>query len=77
MALINCSECECEVSDKAAACPRCGALIAPSSSPWPYDPREEGGFWPLLWVPIGLIGLGALVKLTIEVIGYLWALFGV
>lgn len=28
MALINCTECNHEVSDKAAACPKCGAPIA-------------------------------------------------
>lgn len=28
MALINCSECNHEVSDKAEACPKCGAPIA-------------------------------------------------
>jgi len=27
MALINCSECGAEVSDKAASCPKCGAPI--------------------------------------------------
>jgi len=31
MALIKCKECGKEVSDKAAACPGCGAPIAPSS----------------------------------------------
>ena len=28
MALINCSECNQEVSDKAESCPKCGAPIA-------------------------------------------------
>lgn len=28
MALINCSECKWEVSDKAAMCPNCGAPIS-------------------------------------------------
>lgn len=27
MALIKCSECGCEVSDKAVACPNCGCPI--------------------------------------------------
>jgi hypothetical protein len=28
MALISCPECDCEVSDKASACPRCGVPLA-------------------------------------------------
>jgi len=28
MALVKCGECESEVSDKAAACPKCGAPVA-------------------------------------------------
>lgn len=28
MALINCPECNAEVSDKAPTCPRCGAPVA-------------------------------------------------
>lgn len=36
MALINCAECGHEVSDKAAACPGCGAPLAPK-------PGERGG----------------------------------
>lgn len=39
MALIQCSECGREVSDKAAACPGCGAPIAaPAASPAPAAP---------------------------------------
>jgi len=32
MALINCSECSIEISDKAAACPKCGNPIASANS---------------------------------------------
>lgn len=33
MALINCSECQKQVSDKAAACPHCGAPLAAPTPP--------------------------------------------
>lgn len=33
MALISCTECEQQVSDKAAACPRCGSPASRSSNP--------------------------------------------
>ena len=36
MALINCSECEGKVSDKAAACPHCGN---PIRTPQPDQPH--------------------------------------
>ena len=36
MALIQCYECEKEISDKAAACPHCGA---PKSTPKPTKPK--------------------------------------
>ena len=31
MALVKCSECGAKVSDKAAACPQCGAPVDPAS----------------------------------------------
>lgn len=46
MALINCSECDREVSDKAPACPACGAPIASGKEPIkhgsyvPYSDQE-------------------------------------
>ena len=50
MALMNCGECGREVSDKAAACPQCGAPIA-SPEPVSVDPKSHvrvtrtGGKW--------------------------------
>ena len=41
MAMIACSECGTEISDKAKACPKCGARV-PHTKWW-------------LWVPLGLI----------------------
>ena len=38
MALINCSECSKEISDKAAACPGCGAPVSNAVSPQPQKP---------------------------------------
>lgn len=32
MAMVNCSECGKEISDKAAACPHCGAPTAPKNT---------------------------------------------
>lgn len=41
MALINCHECSEEISDSAAACPKCGAKV----------PKFK--WW--LWIPLGLL----------------------
>lgn len=41
MALIKCNECENEVSDKAATCPKCGAPIEKKTSKIPEQPKEE------------------------------------
>jgi hypothetical protein len=38
MALINCPECDCEVSDQAAACPSCGFPVADGVEPQPQTP---------------------------------------
>lgn len=51
MALINCSECNREVSSLAMHCPHCGA---PISEPPPAEPKRRGGIWKwLLGVPVG------------------------
>ena len=44
MALVNCSECQHEISDKAKACPSCGHALPRKGLPW-YA-------W-LLIVPVG------------------------
>ncbi|WP_206046916.1 zinc ribbon domain-containing protein [Mangrovimicrobium sediminis] len=41
MALINCPECDKEVSDKAPACPNCGAPIAKSEAKPTKKPKKE------------------------------------
>lgn len=65
MALIKCSECNAEVSDKASACPKCGnplemraARVAPMYAPPPAVERKSGGW--LKWVfivPTALFGM--------------------
>lgn len=65
MALINCIECGAEVSDKAAACPKCGHPIVQIATraeyvyvPPPASQSREGGWlkWVLI-VPAALFGL--------------------
>lgn len=57
MALITCTECAAEVSDRAAACPKCGNPLAvkPERSAaytyMPPPPEEKSGGW-LKWVVI-------------------------
>lgn len=44
MALINCTECDREVSSKAISCPNCGAPVAePAYTPPPEAPKKEQG----------------------------------
>ena len=50
MALINCTECGKEISDKAATCPNCGAPVTVQSSPQkgntsPTKVKREGSKW--------------------------------
>lgn len=40
MALITCPDCGREVSDRAPACPSCGAPIAPPPVPPPASPQR-------------------------------------
>lgn len=50
MALISCHECGAEMSDQAAACPRCNA------------PRQKSKAW--LWLAGGLAGIAVLFVLS-------------
>ncbi len=43
MALINCPECGCEISDKAASCPHCGVPIAAEAPASKASGREPDG----------------------------------
>lgn len=66
MALIECFECKASISDRAAACPSCGApLHAPVGNAIPVVIREEKKFKWWLWLPAGAVGafllFGALI----------------
>lgn len=54
MALIACAECGKEISDKAAACPHCGAPVV-STSPVLAAPAPQSSSWWkwLIGVPVG------------------------
>ena len=54
MALIACAECGKEISDKAAACPHCGAPVAAVAQAEPPTEKKSGPkLW--LWIPLGLV----------------------
>jgi len=57
MALIKCGECGRDVSDKAAACPHCGAPTVAMAAAI-KDPRKEvSNWWLIVVIPIGLFAL--------------------
>ncbi|MEO7672687.1 MAG: zinc ribbon domain-containing protein [Pyrinomonadaceae bacterium] len=68
MSLIYCPECGHEISQAAIACPSCGRPI--NAEPVPTierpvivaRPRDEGGFPPWAFIPLGILGV-ALVAL--------------
>lgn len=48
MTLIKCSECGTEISDKAAACVRCGAPVARKVASAPAAPKKKSGCLPVI-----------------------------
>lgn len=72
MALVKCSECGNDVSDQAAACPKCGAPVARAPSPTPSrgDADEFEALRPKrgkkLFMVVGIAGL-ALVAAVVAV----------
>ncbi|MFZ6773026.1 zinc-ribbon domain-containing protein [Undibacterium sp. SXout7W] len=66
MALINCSECNAEVSDKAAACPKCGnpiskiPVVTEKSTPWVLYTLGGIGILFVSFVIVGSIGNAAM-----------------
>ncbi len=58
MALIRCSECGKEVSDKAAACPNCGAPLDTNSQPPNLPIRKRPSFFALALLGVLVILLG-------------------
>lgn len=64
MALIECAECERQVSDKAAACPGCGAPIAA-----PHSPAAPASSSPVMRAGAKWEGLGFLLIVAGMIIG--------
>lgn len=69
MSLIYCPECGHEISQAAIACPSCGRPINAAPPP-PIErpvivtrPREEGGFPPWAFIPLGILGVSLLFLL--------------
>jgi hypothetical protein len=69
MALITCSECGSEVSDKAAVCMRCGAPVAKPTSqaiPVAVQPKPASPVWKWLFgVPVALFVIAVLYGLSV------------
>jgi len=57
MSLINCSECQMEISDRAASCPKCGCPVAPlASAPPPAVVGKPKRLWSPLWAfPVAVV----------------------
>ncbi|MGC9602979.1 MAG: zinc-ribbon domain-containing protein [Minisyncoccia bacterium] len=65
MALIKCSECGKDVSDKAHSCPNCGHPINPANNPLKIEPELTSKRWKrvklIAWgmILVGFLILGA------------------
>lgn len=57
MALLKCTECRKEVSDKAAACPGCGAPIAAAPAQQVARVARQGGKWEAAGFVLIVIGI--------------------
>lgn len=54
MALIACAECGKEISDKAAACPHCGAPVVGAAPVMTVTTQQPSSWWKwLIVVPVG------------------------
>ncbi len=85
MALIKCSECGKEVSDKAAACPGCGAPLTALPTAVSIDPSSHahvtrtGAKWEGLGFVLVLVGMvvGIAASPPISTIGGIAAAIGI
>lgn len=62
MALIACTECGQEISDKAISCPKCGAPVqaGSSQSPVPAKERRGTGRWLFWTIAVALVAIVAI-----------------
>lgn len=70
MALIKCSECGKEISDKAKACPNCGFPMAENKEPQEvemvnYEKANTNMLKKVVGIILFLIGLGVMISVTI------------
>lgn len=67
MALINCNECNQEVSDKAVSCPKCGAPIATAQ-----EIKAAGVRLSTVQETSKKFKLHSLISVTLVIIGFIW-----
>ncbi len=85
MALVKCSECGKEVSDKAAACPGCGAPIAATSPAVSLNPASHahvtrtGAGWEGLGFILIVVGMlvGTAANPPVSTLGGIAAFVGI
>lgn len=91
MALIQCSECQKEISDRAATCPNCGAPLSQESGLQPQGKAhlvkqaKSRGIYIILGLFFGLLGIhnfyagrhgiGVAQLLTVAILG--WFVIGI
>ena len=59
MALMSCGECSAEISDKAAACPKCGAPLRAPTAPQPVILARQHSRTVAIVLALFLGGFGA------------------
>jgi len=58
VAIIKCSECGGEISDKAASCPKCGAPISNNAAPLPDPTKKKATTRPWAWAIFVILIVG-------------------
>lgn len=78
MALVKCAECQNDVSDKAAACPKCGAPVGKPSLPEKPKAKQTvggvllGSF--MMFIAMSIFfgpAVGAMIGVVMAVLGFL------
>lgn len=78
MALLQCSECGKQISDKASACPNCGNPVVQESSQIKITHKQEGSFEKGFGETLGsqvADGIGGCLRIIVAVIIVLFILF--